>query len=162
MVVPASANTTQSRPVPPPMQTARLPDTTNTEPVSRQTTTIQREIKIPEHTPISETSVATKTSATPATNVQIEKFSSMLHQAIDRHKHYPFAALRMRQQGTARVRFHLFEDGRVEDVTLLQTSGYQSLDHSALHAVQSIAPFTPARDYLTNDEHFDVDIIFRI
>lgn len=114
--------------------------------------------------PVNENTAHTTASVpvAPAVKTHPKKFSSMLHQAIDSHKHYPVVALRMRQQGTARVRFRLFEDGRIEDVTLLQTSGYQSLDHSALHAVESIAPFTPAREYLSNDEQFYVDIVFRI
>ena len=90
------------------------------------------------------------------------KFTRILHAAIDQQKHYPLAALRMRQQGTARIRFRLFEDGRVEEITLLKTSGYQSLDRSALLAVQNIAPFTPAREYLHDDKQFFVDIVFRI
>lgn len=131
-------------------------------------TTAHREPVAHADTPLSEqqkeNSLHTVASApvTPTAKAHPKKFSSMLHQAIDSHKHYPLVALRMRQQGTARVRFRLFEDGRIEDVTLLQTSGYQSLDHSALHAVESIAPFTPAREYLSNDEQFYVDIVFRI
>jgi protein TonB len=105
---------------------------------------------------------AAASPAETANDLRKQQFNQILHQAIDQQKHYPLAALRMRQQGTARVRFRLLEDGRVEDVTLLQTSGFQSLDHSALHAVQSIAPFAPARQYLSNDEQFYVDIVFRI
>lgn len=89
-------------------------------------------------------------------------FTRILHQAIDQQKHYPMAALRMHQQGTARVQFRLFEDGRVGDITLLKTSGYQTLDRSALLAVQNISPFTPARKFLHDDKQFFVDIVFRI
>lgn len=160
-MVTAVSEATQQQPSPAQKQvvTAKRvpPKPVAPEPIATETPVTAREMAA-----VTPGNAATSAPSPAASHARAEQFSSILHQAIDRHKQYPLVALRMRLQGTARIRFHLFEDGRVEDVTLLQTSGYQSLDHSALRAVKSIAPFTPAREYLSNDEHFDVDIIFRI
>jgi periplasmic protein TonB len=147
---PQAHTATKPLPVKSNNQREPVPDTRQADNVSTATATL------PANT------AATSTPAFATAKLQAAHFTQILHQAIDRHKHYPVVALRMRQQGIARIRFRLFEDGRIEDITLLHTSGHRSLDHSALLAVQSIAPFTPARKYLSNDEQFYVDIVFRI
>ena len=92
----------------------------------------------------------------------MSELQRLLHTAIDRYKFYPLSARRLRQEGTARVAFRLFVDGRIESLNIIHTSGYHSLDNAALSAVQRIQPFTPAKQYLASPEDFKVDVMFRL
>jgi TonB family protein len=86
----------------------------------------------------------------------------LLHQEIDRHKRYPPLARRHGRQGTSTVAFSLRPDGGVEAVALARSSGFRPLDRAALRAVQQVAPFAPARDYLTEPRGFRIDVVFRL
>ena len=90
------------------------------------------------------------------------ELTRLLYGAINRHKHYPRTALRMAWQGTASVRFLLQQDGRLGSLTLLHSSGYNSLDQAALQAVQNISPFAPAQHYLDGAQTFNVDVVFNL
>ena len=91
-----------------------------------------------------------------------DEFADILHEAIEKHKFYPQVSLRRQQQGTARVSFTIYSDGMVDNIEIVSTSGHRSLDKSAEHAVKSISPFEPAREYLSTSKQFIVDIVFRI
>jgi len=86
----------------------------------------------------------------------------LLHQEIDRHKRYPALARRHGRQGISTVAFSLRPDGGVEALALARSSGFQPLDRAALRAVQQVAPFTPARDYLSEPRGFRIDVVFRL
>jgi TonB family protein len=86
----------------------------------------------------------------------------LLHTKISEHKHYPYLAKRQRREGTARVEFMLYPDGRVDAARLLRSSRTRSLDRAALNAVESIEPFSYAKDYLDRPEKFQVDVVFNV
>jgi protein TonB len=67
-----------------------------------------------------------------------------LRAAIQRRVVYPDVARRMDWQGKVTVGFVLLENGQVRDVRVLSSSGYTSLDSSALQAVERAAPLPPA------------------
>lgn len=87
---------------------------------------------------------------------------ALLHQAIDRNKHYPQSALRMGREGSARVDFRLGPDGQIEELNIGNSSGVHALDIAAYRAVQNIAPFPIASRYLEHTQRFQVDVVFRI
>ncbi|MBT8130245.1 MAG: energy transducer TonB [Gammaproteobacteria bacterium] len=86
----------------------------------------------------------------------------LLHTKISEHKQYPYLAKRQRREGTARVEFMLYPDGRIDAARLLRSSKTRSLDKAALNAVESIEPFSYARDYLERPETFQVDVVFNV
>lgn len=110
------------------------------------------------HSPSQQHKQAIPADRTDADN----ELTRLLYGAINRHKHYPRTALRMAWQGTARVRFLLQQDGRLGSLTLLHSSGYNSLDQAALQAVQNISPFAPAQHYLDGAQTFNVDVVFNL
>ncbi|HVS02356.1 MAG TPA: energy transducer TonB [Thermoanaerobaculia bacterium] len=58
------------------------------------------------------------------------------------------------------VHFRILEDGRVEELRIVQSSGYNSFDLAALRAVQSAAPLPPLpRSY--KEGRLGVNLIFR-
>lgn len=86
----------------------------------------------------------------------------LLHNSISNHKEYPYLARRQRREGVATVGFVLHPDGSVRDTHLVVSSRSSMLDRAALAAVQSIEPFTPARDYLNKAEEFSIDVVFKL
>ncbi len=87
---------------------------------------------------------------------------SLLHQAIERSKRYPMLARRQQREGAATVGFSLHPDGRVDEVNVLQSSGFAGLDEAATLAVAGVAPFQPARRYLSDAERFRIRIVFSL
>ncbi|NIT14568.1 MAG: TonB family protein, partial [Candidatus Dadabacteria bacterium] len=56
---------------------------------------------------------------------------------------YPRASKLNREQGELLLIFTLRSDGQLEDVKLLETSGYPRLDNEALRAIKVAAPYVP-------------------
>ena len=54
---------------------------------------------------------------------------------------YPYAARRMGWKGSVTVAFVILENGTVEAVRVIKSSGYDLLDQSALKTVQTLRPF---------------------
>ncbi|MDE2088550.1 MAG: TonB family protein [Gammaproteobacteria bacterium] len=86
----------------------------------------------------------------------------LLHRAIDRYKRYPRSTRLMGGEGTAVVDFRLSSDGTVSALRVDHSSGFDALDAAALTAVRSIAPFSPAAEYLHAPRRFQVRIVFRL
>lgn len=106
---------------------------------------------------------ATGTNESPALEgAAWTELMGLLHQAIDRTKRYPLSALRLGREGSARIDFRLGPDGRIEDLSIDNSSGIHALDVAAYRAVQDIAPFPEAHRYLERAQRFQVDVVFRI
>jgi TonB family protein len=54
---------------------------------------------------------------------------------------YPQKAYKLKEEGTAVVRFSIKEDGNLIDTRVIISSGYESLDRESFQAVKSAAPF---------------------
>lgn len=66
-----------------------------------------------------------------------------IRRKVHGNSRYPDFARRSRQQGTAALVFTVREDGGVESLALLQSSGFTVLDVEALRNVRESAPFVP-------------------
>ena len=117
--------------------------------------------------------IASQTSATqPTTAVTSPPAASsgdhqdalltLLHNAILAKQHYPSSALTMKRHGTVQVGFLLKSDGTVHDIQLLHSSGTVSLDQAALQAIGDASPFQGVAAYLTQDKHFNLDVVFTL
>jgi protein TonB len=87
---------------------------------------------------------------------------ALLHEEISRHRRYPALARRQQREGTATVRFELEPSGRILDVDVVGSSGFQSLDRAALAAVKEVSPFRPASTYLQAAQRFEVRVVFEL
>lgn len=63
-----------------------------------------------------------------------------LRERIERVKHYPQVALDRRWEGRVIVRAVIWADGRLSDLSVLESSGYDELDREALDLLQRISP----------------------
>lgn len=80
------------------------------------------------------------------------EWASAIQRRIGRHQAYPRGA---RAEGRVRVAMVVMPDGRLDRVSVVQSSGADLLDAAALAAVRSAAPFPPAPEMLT-DKWFNV------
>jgi TonB family protein len=95
-------------------------------------------------------------------NSNHEQFVSLLHQAIDKHKHYPYQAQRQHREGLVKLQFVVHPDGQVTNVSVVESSRFDALDNAARDAVNAISPFQLAENYINEQKIYDVDIAFRL
>ncbi|MDX1512585.1 MAG: TonB family protein [Gammaproteobacteria bacterium] len=101
-------------------------------------------------------------SKRPAAEAGKRELLALLHQAINQNKRYPTLARRQRREGTATVRFRLSPSGEMDAVDIDRSSGFSALDTAAVSAVSRVAPFAPARTFLSEATRFKVDVTFRL
>ena len=90
------------------------------------------------------------------------RYQDSVKQKIQEEKAYPRAALRIGRQGAARITFKILSSGRVKDLQLLQSSGFNELDQEALDAVRRASPFLSFPEDLKQLEvQIEVDIVFK-
>jgi TonB family protein len=75
---------------------------------------------------------------------------------IERNLHPPAAFSRLGIiEGTTRIYFRIYLDGRVDGPRLVQSSGQSSLDDASLHSVRASSPFPPLPDDFP-EEHLEI------
>lgn len=62
---------------------------------------------------------------------------------LERHRRYPRQAERMRQEGTAHVRFSVDQEGHVANARIERSSGNALLDTATLETLQQASPVPP-------------------
>lgn len=70
----------------------------------------------------------------------VVSFQQRLLAHLERHKRYPRIARRLRQEGTAYLRFTMDRDGRVMDYRLERSSGHEALDDEVRELIQRAQP----------------------
>ena len=70
-------------------------------------------------------------------------YMRLLKERIEDTWKYPREAAERGISGDLYIKFTIRKNGRLEEVKLLRTSGYQDLDEAALEAVKKIFPFFP-------------------
>ncbi|RDH81584.1 MAG: hypothetical protein DIZ80_16045 [endosymbiont of Galathealinum brachiosum] len=86
----------------------------------------------------------------------------LLHREINKHKNYPFMAIRQRREGLVKIKFMLYPDGQVSNIAIVKSSRYGLLDEAAKSAVMDASPFLIAENHLKKAELFNIDIDFRL
>ncbi|HEX5622853.1 MAG TPA: TonB family protein [Sulfuricurvum sp.] len=93
---------------------------------------------------ISKSPVAAPTK--PEVNVEKEFLNAHLGEIralLVKNLHYPKNAQRLKMQGEVRISFRLEQDGSVEDVEVIQSSGFELLDEDARSLIKKTAPQFP-------------------
>ena len=78
----------------------------------------------------------------------ILRYTDALKQRIQQVRQYPRWARRQEWEGTALLRFDVQSTGRMEDVQLIRSSGFEILDTEAMAAIRRAQPFPAFPDYL--------------
>jgi protein TonB len=80
----------------------------------------------------------------PAPEDAIDDYGRALSRLLDRHKQYPQIARRRGWEGMVEVKIDIGAEGRISDVKVSQSSGYDVLDQRAIEIIQSAQPLPPA------------------
>lgn len=79
----------------------------------------------------------------------ILRYTDALKQRIQQVRQYPRWARRQEWEGNALLRFDVQSTGRLEDIQLIHSSGFEILDKEAMAAVRRAQPFPAFPDYLS-------------
>ena len=71
---------------------------------------------------------------------------------MNRYKHYPMAARRARQEGTATLSLLIRRDGSVADFSISKSSGVEALDAAVLRMLERAQPLPAFPASITEDE----------
>jgi len=70
-------------------------------------------------------------------------YLAKIRRIIEQHKRYPKGAKRMKQQGTAYIKFSISTDGTVHHIGLAKKCPFTKLNKAALKILQNIGKFDP-------------------
>jgi len=91
------------------------------------------------------------------------RYQDSIKQKIQEGKQYPRWALRIGNEGSVRITFNVLSSGRIEDLKLIKSSGFEELDKEALDAVKRASPFLSFPAELNeNNIQIEVDVVFLI
>jgi TonB family protein len=86
---------------------------------------------------------------------------ALLHNATAANLIYPAIAIDFNEKGIVKVGFQIDPNGRVTQIKLAKSSGYDPLDQAAIAAVRAMSPVTGVKQYLQKAKFLVVDVIFR-
>lgn len=76
-----------------------------------------------------------------STDTKYYPYLVLIKSMIERKWAYPRQAFASGEKGTAIVEFSITFEGLLSDISIISSSGYESLDGESIHAVESSAPF---------------------
>jgi protein TonB len=118
----------------------------------------------PAPAPVASTPAPQPAPVDPGLIVSVEQaYKTALQAEIARHRSYPRIARRLRQEGTVEVGFVVLADGRLTEIELVDSSGYDLLDHAAIQAVRDVRQFRPIPSELARKRwNLSVPLNFRL
>ncbi|AFV97875.1 MULTISPECIES: energy transducer TonB [unclassified Sulfuricurvum] len=83
---------------------------------------------------------------TPPVNMEeqyLDDHLSTIRELLVKYRKYPSQAVRLKQEGAVKVTFRLKQNGDVEDIRIMGSSGYELLDDDAMALVQKVSEYFP-------------------
>lgn len=86
-----------------------------------------------------------------------------LKRQLEKEKAYPETARRLKQEGSVRIRFTIWADGKIGDVEISESSRYSALDKSARETVERMGRFQPIPAILEKESwRIEIPIQFKL
>jgi len=115
------------------------------------------------HIPRIPTTLPSRSSLNDKINDTIEAYLALIYQRIEEIRTYPPAAKRQGIEGSVRLGFLLFKDGRLGDIRVTESSSYTMLDKAAIENVRAGDPYPPfPAEIRENSLRIEVPIVFRL
>jgi TonB family protein len=93
----------------------------------------------------------------------MHEFLELIRQKIENAKMYPHWAREAGYEGIAKIRFAILSDGKLGEVSIIDSSGYDILDNAAIAAIEKAAPFPPLPESLNRDIlRIELPIVFKL
>ena len=120
------------------------------------------ELGIP-YRPIGLNSILTSVTLSESRTDLIQGFLRKVKQRIEAVKIYPLWAREAGYEGTVIVRFTILADGKLGEITLINSSGYDILDKAAITTIEKSEPFPSLMDSLNRKSlQIELPIAFRL
>lgn len=81
---------------------------------------------------------------------------------INNYKRYPRIARRLHHQGIVVPKLVIKRSGELEQVVIVQSSGFATLDQGALELIRSLAPFKPLPDFMPDLYQVNIPIKYSL
>jgi protein TonB len=109
------------------------------------------------------TTLPSRSSFNDTINDTIESYLALIYRRIEEIRTYPPAAKRQGIEGSVRLGFLLFKDGRLGDIKVTESSSYAMLDKAAIENVRAGDPYPPfPSEIRENSLSIEVPIVFRL
>lgn len=93
----------------------------------------------------------------------LKAYGETLARAFDKKKSYPRLARMRSWQGTTQLKLRIGSDGKLHDLSVARSSGFEVLDAAAVHMVQDSLPLPEPPDVLRDRElTLTVPIVFKL
>lgn len=89
-------------------------------------------------------------------------YLSIVRNRIEAKKHYPPFARNLQQEGTVVLNVVIGSDGVIISSSLVNSSGYASLDRAALAAVQKVSPFPAPTGFGLGRMSVTIPLVFKL
>jgi periplasmic protein TonB len=94
---------------------------------------------------------------------EMMRYQDMIKQRIQAHRRYPSWARKQKYEGVSHIKFTLLSNGMVNDVKLIQSSGYAILDKEAIKTINRATPFKSIPHELhCQSIEMDVALVFQL
>ena len=101
--------------------------------------------------------------AKPSLSDILQRFAQIVRRKIESKKIYPLAARRSMIEGRVGVKITILNDGQLEKVEIIESSGYEILDKAALKSVRSSIPFPPVPEEAKRERiQMSIYLIFKM
>lgn len=81
---------------------------------------------------------------------------------IEKNKHYPRQAIRLKQSGVVKLRLRINKQGVFSGVELVGSSEFPILDEAALNLIKKIGKFNPLPSKIKPNSYFTVPIAYSL
>jgi len=108
-------------------------------------------------------SLAKKGDSDGGSSSLIQWYLGLIWQKIEEAKVYPETARRNNQEGTVKVQFLVWKDGRTKEISIVKSSGKNVLDRASLETIKMASPFPPIPPLLELEEiNVKIPIVFEL
>jgi len=87
--------------------------------------------------------------------------NTLIYTDISEHEIYPKNAQRLHQTGAVTIFFDLTPSGKIINLAILHSSGYEILDQAAIAAILNAQPFLGIQKYLNTVQSFRLKLKFQ-
>jgi periplasmic protein TonB len=152
------------RPEPPPPVQVRAEPQIAPLPVAPQAAREPAPRAEPQPIAKAETPAPVVRQAPPALDIgALKAYGETLARAFDKTKSYPRLARLRNWQGTTQLKLHIGTDGKLQEVAVSHSSGFEMLDSAAVHMVQDSLPLPDLPEVLRGRElTLTVPIVFKL
>lgn len=91
------------------------------------------------------------------------RYQDAVRQKIEEKKEYPSEARRQGIEGVVYLRFTILSDGQTDKIKIIKSSGYKTLDDSAVTTVRKSNPFPPLpKEIKTSSVQIEVNLVYTL